>query len=521
MALAEVASAAVERLSTQWPFVLSALLVFAAAWFMQSLFKQDPLSKIPFIGAEVGDESKRLTAFLQDAKAMYAQGYKKFKQGMFRLTTTRESPMVVLSPRFLNELKDLPDDVLSFSGAIDEIMHPAFTNVKSDRQIIPHIVKRDLTPGLNRLNPVVAEEVDLAFQEEIPQTTEWTSVPLNKHLLRIVSKVSGRIFVGPELCRTDEYVDISINYTLEVNNATQAISAMKPSERAAKGEDLPEVKALKAREKRAQEFIRPLVEARKKAIKNDPDFQKPDDILQWLLDDGQAKYGEQAVQELTEVQLGLTFAAIHTTTISTTNAFYTLATMPELISELREEVRSVLNEYGTFTTNALQRMKKLDSFLKESMRVHPLGWSSFLRKVLKPFVLSNGQVIPAGCIIEVPSYNHMHDPEVIENPEQFDALRWYRRREAQELEGSHKGSAAATNQLVSVSSVALNFGYGRHACPGRFFAANEIKMIVGRAVLDYDFKLPDGETQRYKNFELAGACIPDPTKNLMFKRATI
>jgi hypothetical protein len=32
-----------------------------------------------------------------------------------------ESQVVVISPKFLNELKKLPDDVLSFSQAIDEV----------------------------------------------------------------------------------------------------------------------------------------------------------------------------------------------------------------------------------------------------------------------------------------------------------------------------------------------------------------------------------------------------------------
>lgn len=99
MALTEVASAAIERLSAQWPFVLSALLVFAAAWFMQPLFKQDALSKFPLVGSEVGDDSKRITAFMHNAKEMYAQGYEKFKQGAFRITTNRgkQIPSRILS----------------------------------------------------------------------------------------------------------------------------------------------------------------------------------------------------------------------------------------------------------------------------------------------------------------------------------------------------------------------------------------------------------------------------------------
>ena len=46
--------------------------------------------------------------------------------------------------------------------------------------------------------------------------------------------------------------------------------------------------------------------------------------------------------------------------------------MPELVEELREEIRCVLAENdGIPTTGALQHMKKLDSFLKEVLRIYP------------------------------------------------------------------------------------------------------------------------------------------------------
>lgn len=348
-------------------------------------------------------------------------------------------------------------------------------------------------------------------------------MPLNKHLLRIVAKVSGRIFVGPELCRTEEYIDTAINYTVMTMKAVHAITNVVTSERKYKADALPEVKELRARQKAANEFIKPVIEARKRAMRENPDFQKPDDTLQWILDDGQSKYGEQDDQELTEIQLSLTFAAIHTTTMTATNAMYCLAVMPELVPELRDEVRTVLKEYGDFTSAALQKMKKLDSFLREVMRVYPLGWGmlnfrisifltrttltpsigSFVRKVHKPIILSNGQVIPAGCTIEVAAYNSMHDPDFISDPMEFDALRWYRQRQTEELKGTEKASADSANQMVTVSPTALTFGYGRHACPGRFFAANEIKMIMGHAILDYDFKNADGSMERYPNLRMS------------------
>lgn len=315
--------------------------------------------------------------------------------------------------------------------------------------------------------------------------------------------------------------NIVVSYTIEVTGAVTAITKMSFWQRTLNAAAHPDVKAVRARERAADAFLRPIVEGRKKAQETDPDFQRPDDLLQWLLDDGQDKFGEKGSKELASIQLGLTFAAIHTTSLTATNAFYSLAAMPEIIPELREEIRTVLKEYGTFTTQALQKMKKLDSFLREVMRMHPLGFSSFQRKVLKTFTLSTGQVIPAGCLIEVPIVGINFDDEVVENPEKFDAFRSYRARELEGLEGAEKASAGASNQFVTVSPSNLLFGYGRHACPGRFFAANEIKMIVSRAVLDYDMKMADGSRERYANLSFGGQSVPDPSKELLFKRVGV
>lgn len=335
----------------------------------------------------------------------------------------------------------------------------------------------------------------------MPPCKDFTQIPLATTLLRIIAKVSGCVFMGTEVGRSEEYVDAAINYTLEVTKAADAITQLPIKERPAKAAGLPHVKTLHERRQRTANLVRPLIEARLKAIATDPDYQKPDDLIQWVLDGGQKKFGKQTIEEVSEVQLGLIFAAIHTTSLTTTNALFTLAASPEMTTELREEITAVLKEHGTFTSAALQQMKKLDSFLREVMRMYPLSFASFQRKVLKPITLSTGRVIPAGVIIEVPSYSHAHDPEINENPDTFDFLRSYRAREQNGIDGVRKASAAAANQMVTVSENNLQFGFGRHACPGRFFAANEIKMIVGRALLDYEIALVGGATERYKNIE--------------------
>jgi cytochrome P450 len=146
--------------------------------------------------------------------------------------------------------------------------------------------------------------------------------------------------------------------------------------------------------------------------------------------------------------------------------------------------------------------------------------ASFQRKVLKPIHLSNGTVLPAGVTIEIPAYGTSRDPTTFPNPEEFDGLRFYRMREANESFNSSSAStveAAAHNQFVSVSQNSLPFGYGRHACPGRFFAANEIKMIIARSLLTWDVRNVNGAKERYPNLDLGVNCVPDPRRELEFK----
>jgi cytochrome P450 len=131
---------------------------------------------------------------------------------------------------------------------------------------------------------------------------------------------------------------------------------------------------------------------------------------------------------------------------------------------------------------------------------------------MKGFTLSNGQYIPAGVNIEVPSHAVYMDDENYPSGTTFDGFRAYKLRQA------GGASNIARNQFVTTNEQNLGFGYGRHACPGRFFAANEIKMMLARIIVEYDFKNPEGVVGRYENIERGRGTSPDASKALLFKK---
>jgi hypothetical protein len=61
-----------------------------------------------------------------------------------------------------------------------------------------------------------------------------------------------------------------------------------------------------------------------------------------------------------------------------THALLDLASNPEYLKPLREEVEEVTKREG-WTKAALDQMHKLDSFVKESQRLHPAGVCELVR----------------------------------------------------------------------------------------------------------------------------------------------
>lgn len=111
-----------------------------------------------------------------------------------------------------------------------------------------------------------------------------------------------------------------------------------------------------------------------------------------------------------------------------------------------------------------------------------------MRKIVKPVCLSDGITLPVGTSLIAPLAGIAYDEIRFPNPEHMDPWRFC---------NLNQESTTANNraQLTSTDDQYVNFGVGRHACPGRFLASSVIKLVLSRFILDFDIRLRPGETR--------------------------
>lgn len=135
---------------------------------------------------------------------------------------------------------------------------------------------------------------------------------------------------------------------------------------------LPMNRALRKQATAARRIINKEIQRRREIWDQNAREGKPNsklaDSLGWMQDIANERGDTQF--DLAGAQLGLTFAAIHTTSDLLTKCLYRVASMQDVQQELREEMLRVLAEDGWKKTS-LYKMKLLDSFLKEVQRLTP------------------------------------------------------------------------------------------------------------------------------------------------------
>jgi len=248
----------------------------------------------------------------------------------------------------------------------------------------------------------------------------------------------------------------------------------------------------------------------KKAKEGDESIKIPLDFTTWNINEAE---NDPNPRELTPERVALrlmatNFAAIHTSTFTATQILFDLYSSPrnnEYVSEIREEITQVLSQNnGKWSKATLAKLVKTDSAIRESLRISVFLSHGMDRLVVSKtgITLPSGVHAPYGSRLGTSSCSVHYDDEVYPSSRTYEAFRFCR----------EDGKAAS---IVTTSDKFLNFGHGRHACPGRFFAALEMKLLLVYVVMNYDVRVIG---KRPDNFVMGGTILPPMKAKIGVKR---
>lgn len=425
----------------------------------------------------------------------------------FQVSTPSRLVVVTTNPRVLKELGSADESLLSMQAAANERNSTEYILCSSIHNDPYHveIISKKLTSRIEMLLPAIVEEVCLTFRENSSIGSNWTPIHgLDGLLSRCVSAATNRVLVGMPLCRDKEYLDCLVQLSHRVSRAGLLCGLTPRVLRSLVAKLLVhQSQALKT----FLSKVGPLIEQRRSTVagRKDKSDEMPDDAVQWICE---AALPSDPLYELCFRILYVNFSAIHTTSVSITQAVYDLAAHREFQGPIRDEIKCVLKNSSGWTRHALAKMQKLDSSLKESQRLHPVTTATMMRKAQRPCTLSDGTYLARGRWVVVPAYSINHSAQWHTQPETFDAFRFSRLAE--------QDGQATRHGLAYPEKGFLSFGIGKHACPGRFFAAAELKVLLAYIICNYDFKFSDGKRPKNKFFSFS--CLPDFRAPLLLRK---
>ncbi|CAG8514200.1 9022_t:CDS:2 [Paraglomus brasilianum] len=348
-------------------------------------------------------------------------------------------------------------------------------------------------------------------------------INFDKISMTIIARAMANLFVGEELCKDDEIVKVFATF------ATTLIRVKKLSSIAYLIHPRLQTKYIKLVFKYGDNSpqkhkdlltkkLKPIFEKRYQDMQQfGNEWKRPDDLIQLLLEYSIDLFGKIHYDCIACHMLMLVWASIHTTSENLLNTLNDYAGRSEYWNDLRKEQEVTTD--GLDFDLTMDRMEKLDSFVKESNRLigHISKYDSLIAidagcyllrfqlysLFLSPntlnywfiassnapshcamcpsFTFSNGYQVPKGRLVLMNNLAHMSNSSLHgDNPETFSGFRH-----------------VSKSPFARVGRDSMAFGLGKHACPGRWLASRNIKMAMSILIRKYEISTLDGKRPKY------------------------
>ncbi|RIB00101.1 cytochrome P450 [Gigaspora rosea] len=184
----------------------------------------------------------------------------------------------------------------------------------------------------------------------------------------------------------------------------------------------------------------------------------------------------------------LVYATNNSTAKLLTSVFFDYGGRPELWKELYEEQLKIHNESnGNLSIDYVNKMVKLDCYIKESFR-HSIDIATMPHMLIADsYTFNNGTTIPRGrdiyLYIKDTNFNNKFYGETSDD---FQPKRHMT---------SYSDGKIVHSPTTKLDDSFMVFGGGKHACPGRFYAVNAIKIFLHESFLRYNIRTESGKIE--------------------------
>ncbi|EXU97709.1 cytochrome P450 [Metarhizium robertsii] len=452
--------------------------------------------------------------YFTSQKRWIQDGYNKYnKKGLpFLVPSGLSRPYDVVLPRsMLTWLRDQPESVVDARLAHNVGVYGDYNFL--DSQIIRSpFGMRAVQKSINRSLPGLVSGVDKEVQHAVDLAlkdvgNDWTSINLWDTWRAIVPSATNRMLVGSTLCRDERFLNAMVSFTHAVLRNCVLLRFVPLILHPILGRMLAISNWIHWR--RAYRRVGPVIKTRidymSRKAKGDPELQNwspPEDYITWLV---RLALEENRDQELDPIVISkrllpIEFAAIDTTVITGVLWIQDLLKTPSAVEDLTAELRAHQPAPGeSWSAKALQSLLQVDSSIRESQRL-----SNFHLTLVERVVVASdglclpglGWKIPKGAHLTVNADGSHHDGDLYQDPYTYDALRFSTMRKEREEHHNASNDAAKPLGMVTMNDHHFPFGHGKHACPGRFFVAHEMKLIAAHLLLNFDLKMEDSTSNR-------------------------
>ncbi|KAH8777837.1 cytochrome P450 [Diaporthe sp. PMI_573] len=420
-------------------------------------------------------------------------------QELFALPALGRYQLLVSHPQQIREMATTSMGVLSLNAALtDRLFEPQimygfrFGGIDPNNSVGKGAVKRALGTHLQELSPKVGQWVANGVESQLNaaaiEAGDFSrTVNLTNFVRAAVMQANSVVLFGEELASDMTFQKAATRYSMDGAFAAE-LSRQVPSFIAPTlgGAAMAWSGAMKAVGARVTELVKERLTAESEGLGDQ--FL---DVTQFVIR-GSRTPQLRSLTRISQQMVALLFATSHQNPLSVLWAITMLATHREYIQPLREEIEKAAQESNE-TQIKFEKLRLMDSFLRESARMHPIDGLGMNRLAIKDFKFSDGSQVPAGTLVAVPQHELLRDEQIYEDPDRFNGHRFYT--------PESESDPAANVKHTDVRWDFPYWGAPSHACPGRFYASELAKHMLIYLLKNYDFEIvnPNGHYDKPKD----------------------